>query len=197
MNTVFTGIYPSPPIDREEVIRYAGMPKGSKLDMLDDCISELGQVTGKVNYAFVPVAVRDGTVDLGFCTTGSESLMRALDGCREAVVFAATAGVEFDRLIAKYGRVSPVRALIFQALGTEYAEAVCRAFCADIDTRIAQRKLCAAPRFSPGYGDLPLEMQRDIFKLLDPRRIGLSLNDSLLMSPSKSVTAIIGLRKAK
>ena len=50
------------------------------------------------------------------------------------------------------------------------------------------------PRFSPGYGDLPLEMQRDIFRVLDcSRKIGLTLNESLLMSPSKSVTAIVGI----
>ena len=52
------------------------------------------------------------------------------------------------------------------------------------------------PRFSPGYGDLPLELQKDVFRVLDcPRKIGLSLNESLLMSPSKSVTAIIGIGK--
>jgi len=51
-------------------------------------------------------------------------------------------------------------------------------------------------RFSPGYRDLPLTLQREIFTLLEPsRRIGLSLNASLLMSPSKSVTAIVGITK--
>ena len=50
------------------------------------------------------------------------------------------------------------------------------------------------PRFSPGYGDLPLEVQKSVFAVLDcPRKIGLSLNDSLLMSPSKSVTAFAGI----
>ena len=50
------------------------------------------------------------------------------------------------------------------------------------------------PRFSPGYGDLPLSAQKNIFAVLDPeRRIGLTLNSSLLMSPSKSVTAFVGL----
>lgn len=50
------------------------------------------------------------------------------------------------------------------------------------------------PRFSAGYGDLPLEVQKDIFRVLDcPRKIGLTLNDSLLMSPTKSVTAIVGI----
>lgn len=50
------------------------------------------------------------------------------------------------------------------------------------------------PRFSPGYGDLPLSAQREIFAVLDcGKRIGLMLNDSLLMSPSKSVTAFVGI----
>ena len=50
------------------------------------------------------------------------------------------------------------------------------------------------PRFSAGYGDLPLGVQREIFAALDcPKHIGLTLNDSLLMSPTKSVTAIVGI----
>ena len=50
------------------------------------------------------------------------------------------------------------------------------------------------PRFSPGYGDLPLEMQKDIFSLLGcPSNVGITLNESLIMSPSKSVTAIVGI----
>ena len=47
------------------------------------------------------------------------------------------------------------------------------------------------------YGDLPLEAQRDVFALLNPeKRIGVTLNDGLLMSPSKSVTAIAGIGKS-
>ena len=50
------------------------------------------------------------------------------------------------------------------------------------------------PRFSPGYGDLKLEHQKDWFRLLDiSRQIGIELTDSLLMVPTKSVTAIIGI----
>ena len=50
------------------------------------------------------------------------------------------------------------------------------------------------PRFSAGYGDFPLSAQKEIFGMLDcARQIGLTLNDSLLMSPTKSVTSIVGL----
>ena len=114
------------------------------------------------------------------------------------VVFGATVGLAIDRLIARYGHISPVKALFFQAIGAERIEAVCDLFCADIQREYAACGYQAGARFSPGYGDFPLSAQRDIFRVLDcSRKIGLSLNSSLLMSPSKSVTAIIGLSREK
>ena len=54
--------------------------------------------------------------------------------------------------------------------------------------------LYTRPRFSPGYGDLPLDLQKDISRILNmPKEIGVSLTQTLLMTPSKSVTALIGL----
>ena len=50
------------------------------------------------------------------------------------------------------------------------------------------------PRFSPGYGDVSLEVQKDFFRLLPCQRIGLTLMDTLIMSPEKSVTAFIGIK---
>ena len=82
-----------------------------------------------------------------------------------------------------------------QALGAERIEALCDAFC---DSLISEKGVLLRPRFSPGYGDLPLEVQKDIFSLLEcHKRIGVSLNESLLMSPSKSVTAFVGLEVQK
>ena len=93
---------------------------------------------------------------------------------------------ELDRLIAKYSHLSPSRAVMLQAFGAERIEALCEAVCADGGAVTA--------RFSPGYGDLPLNLQGDLFQILDcPRKIGLTLNQSLLMSPSKSVTALMGI----
>ena len=80
--------------------------------------------------------------------------------------------------------------MFFQAIGAERIESLCDAFCAEREAE----GLRLRPRFSPGYGDLPLELQRDLFRGLDcSRKIGLTLNESLLMSPSKSVTAIAGI----
>ena len=111
-----------------------------------------------------------------------------------AVLFGATVGLELDRLIARHSRLQPVKALTFQAIGAERVEALCDAFCADIRRQVQEQGCCTKMRFSPGYGDVPLTLQRDIFRVLDcARQIGLTLNGSLLMTPSKSVTAIVGI----
>ena len=135
-----------------------------------------------------------GSLDLGFMVTESQGLARNLCGCDKLVLFAATIGLAPDRLIAKYGRLSPVKALCMQAIGAERIESLCDMFCGELGETYAADGLFLRPRFSPGYGDLPLEAQELVFKALDcHRKIGLALNDSLLMSPSKSVTAIVGL----
>ena len=125
----------------------------------------------------------------------SRSLSKCLSGSREAVMMAATVGLELDRRIARSERFSPSKALLMQALGAERVEALCDTFCSDFRAQVCSEGKTITRRFSPGYGDLPLETQTDFFRLLDcSRQIGVSLNTSLLMSPSKSVTAIFGIR---
>ena len=112
------------------------------------------------------------------------------------MIFAATIGVEIDRLITKYSRLSPAKAFCCQAIGAERVEELCDDFCESVNEKLGAGGEMLKPRFSPGYGDLPLETQKMIFSLLDcPKRIGVTLGDSLLMSPSKSVTAFAGITK--
>ena len=189
---------PLPPADRGEVLRYAlcRRPGPADLELLESCLAELGdRLRGRVCWQTYPVTVLEGGgLDLGFARTDSRDLARRLAGCRECVLFAATVGLEMDRLIARYGGVSPARSLLFQALGAERIEALCDAFCARTAEDLARQGRGVTVRFSPGYGDVPLGLQNDIFRALDcPRKIGLTLNESLLMSPSKSVTAVFGV----
>lgn len=195
MNSVIiTKTYSEPSICEKEILRYAGCKSSEDelLQLLRACIDEVrDKLTYKVCYRELPVAVSDATCNLGDWSIESNHLAKNLSGCKSVIVFAATMGVEIDRLIAKYGRISPSKALMLQAIGAERIEALCDVFCEDI---AREKNMVAKPRFSPGYGDLPLEAQKEFFKLLDcSKRIGLSLNDSLLMSPSKSVTAFLGL----
>ena len=181
-NTVFVKHYSGNfPVNTQEIWRYAGyrgQPDDQLQELLDSVIGDLSdklscrgcyRVVG--NFPFV---------------TGSQDLQNLLTDCEKIVIFAATVGLDVDRYIAKYQQVSATRALLAQAYGAERIEALCDAFCAEFAG--------ATRRFSPGYGDLPLETQRDLFSLLEcGKHIGVSLTDSLLMMPSKSVTAIFGI----
>lgn len=180
-------------IDKKEVLRYAGVKEPTKeiLTLLDECIKEAESfIKPRLCYRQFEVTLSD-FVEFPFAKVKSEKLLRNLSGCKEVIIFAATLGAQFDRLLLRYSKVSPAKAVIFEAIGTAEIERVCDEFCCEVNC-------FTKPRFSPGYGDLPLEFQKEIFKVLDcPRKIGLTLNESLLMSPSKSVTAIVGITDKK
>lgn len=195
MNSIIlTKTYGELPLNKAEIFRYAGAKEldGSLSALLEDCLKEAeGLIDYRVCYRELTVTVKGGVCDFGIFKTESQKLAKNLSGCQKAVLFAATLGVGIDRLITKYSTLSPAKALIFQAIGAERIEALCDTFCQDL---ILEGGLTLKPRFSPGYGDLSLDTQKEIFKLLDcSRKIGLTLNGSLLMSPTKSVTAFVGV----
>lgn len=182
----------APKVNMKEIIRYAG---GKEIESTAvECLAEAEKILSyKVCYAVVNVLINGDNVDMEFTRVRSKDLSKNLRGCDKAIVFAATVGIGIDRLISKYSRVFPVRALCFQAIGSERVEALCDEFENEIKKEISDEETFSRPRFSPGYGDLSLDIQKEIFSLLDcSRKIGVSLGDSLLMTPSKSVTAIIG-----
>ncbi len=196
---IFTKSYAEPPVNRQEILRYmgcggAGETAQSVDELLSECLAEiLPSLSYKVCWRDFPIQRTERGLDLGFMQTESCGLIRNLSGCHRFVLFAATVGLAPDRLIAKYGRLSPAKALFMQAIGAERIESLCDVFCVELEQKYAAAGFSMKPRFSPGYGDFPLEAQKDVFRALDcHRKIGLSLNDSLLMSPSKSVTAIAG-----
>lgn len=194
MSTVYVKSYAEPRVDEKEILRYAGVREAPQETeaLLHDCLREiLPKLTYKVCYREFDVIRRDGGLDLGFAFTDSRGLAKNLLGCQRIVLFAATVGLELDRAIARYGVVSPAKSLMLQAIGAERVESLCDSFESELRQRFGN---VLRPRFSAGYGDLALELQRDIFAVLDcQRKIGLTLNDSCLMSPSKSVTAVIGI----
>jgi cobalamin-dependent methionine synthase I len=139
----------------------------------------------------LPVNISGNTIDFGAFKVNSEKLTINLKNCESAIIFGATLGTDIDRIIMKYGKLSPTKALFFQAIGATMIEALCDEFCNEIKNDL---NVNLKPRFSPGYGDLDLSCQKSIFKLLNcSKNIGLTLNDSLLMSPTKSVTAFVGI----
>ena len=188
---------PSP--DTSEILRYMGCKSSdAEIDALIEKSLALceGKVSSKVVFSELEIKRVGSRLDLGFALTDSHTLSKALDGCDGIILFAATVGIDIDRLMLKYGKVSPSLALSIQATGAERIEAICDEFCKEIKEKYALAGYAITPRVSPGYGDIPLSLQREIFRALSPEKnIGLTLNDSLLMSPTKSVTAIAGIKR--
>ena len=192
--------FDAPDFIRGEILRYMGVVGEASeevSELIDSCTLECAdRLIYRTCFAEVPIAVERESVALPFAKWQSRDLCRALQSCDAVILFAATLGIEIDRLITKYSRISPARALCLQAIGAERIESLCNLLCKTLKEEYAQRGFSLCPRFSPGYGDLSLCVQNDIFCLLDcTKRLGISLNESLLMSPSKSVTAIIGIKK--
>jgi len=136
------------------------------------------------------------------------SLQKHLDGCGRMVLMAVTLGEEVDRLISRaqesriaFGVVLDCGASVMAEMAAEEAEARIRRELANQTDPAGQPEAVpnSAPlfmtgRFSPGYGDSPLEMQRQVLELLDAeKRLGITLSKGCMMSPSKSITAILGL----
>ncbi len=195
MSGVFLKNFPAPEINLDEIKRYMGCPKSdnSVSEIICNALKEAeGIFTYKAIYTVVDIKAEGKTVDFGSFKVDSDSLSKNLKDCDRAIIFVCTVGVGIDRLIRKYAEVSPLKALTFQAIGSERAEALAHSFSSQMKEEFKE----TLPRFSAGYGDLPLEVQKDIFSLLDcTKHIGVTLNGSLIMSPTKSVSAFIGIKR--
>ena len=188
-------------VNRNEVIRYLGYSGVKNIDesidkKIDECINEMNsKVSPRYTYKTFPIIWNDDkTCEFAGIKVNSGNLLKNLDGCSEIVMMAITLGPEPDMLVRKTEIRDMLKAYIFQAVGAAMAEAWCNEINDIIIEEEKERELHARPRFSPGYGDFPLEVQRDFERILEmPKKIGVTLSDSLLMTPTKSITAVIGL----
>ena len=125
----------------------------------------------------------------------SGTIARHLDGCQDAFLACGTIGAAFDAFHRRVSVSSGLDALITQAIGAALIEKVMDAAEDDIRLELAHGE-SLAKRYSPGYGTFPLTAQRPLLALIDATlKVGVSLTDNLLMVPSKSVSAIIGIRR--
>lgn len=188
-------------IEFKEVLRYLGYGKSEPDENIKkqiySVIDELKTlITPKVCFRFCDIYIDGDEIDFGTFKVTSKNLSKNLKNCDKAVLFSATIGIETDRIIAKYIRISPSLAVIAQAVGTVLVESLCDTLCGKISDELEKDGLFLRPRFSPGYGDFKLECQKEIFAILEcSKKIGVSLTDSLIMTPSKSVSGVLGVSR--
>ncbi len=156
-----------------------------------ECIEQLQHVSDcRYCYVRVPVTfLSPKQFMLGDFMVTSQALGNYLKECKQCFLFAATIGPGADRLIARLGVTSPARQFITDGAASALIEGVCDHVC----EKLSKKNQCR-PRFSPGFGDFLLDCQPDLLRLTGAaKQIGLTLTEALFLTPSKSVTAVIGI----
>lgn len=186
-------------ISKTEAARYMGIRTApdEKTAAILDKYEKIVRSRLKPSYVYREAEVEfsaEGVQLSGFpAVLTGKSIRKHLEGCNRAVVLAATVSAEADRLIRETSVVDMAAALAVDALCSAAIEQTCDIAEAEIFGDMP--KNARTFRFSAGYGDLPIDLQKDFLTYLNAqRRIGLTCTDSYLLMPTKSVTAIIGIR---
>lgn len=189
-------------ISQKEIFRYLGyhntIPTETIQSVVTDCISELLNCCSMHHtYKIFDCVIQHTKIIIdNHVIIESKNLSKNLNECNQVILFAATLGVQADILLKKYSHIDMSKAVIMHAVAATIIEEYCDQCQIEIEKILAKQKLFLRPRFSPGYGDFNLIHQQDFITLLDcPRKIGLTLTDSFLLAPSKSVTAVMGISK--
>lgn len=183
-------------IRRNEVLLYLGYKGGG---VPSDVAADIERCEALLMKTARPRAVwrrfpllSDGTLGGTELRPAGEDVRALLAGCDAAVLMGATLGAEAETLIRGAQVRNMADAVILDACASAAIENVCDNLCEEIAASLAPMYL--TDRFSPGYGDMPLDQQEALCRVLDVgRRIGVSLSEGGLMIPQKSVTAIMGV----
>jgi hypothetical protein len=124
----------------------------------------------------------------------SDHVAKMLKKAEKVVFFMVTIGSNLEEKVKQYMDAGNLtEGVILDAIGSETADAVADRLHHDVLKKIANEAgFSITPRFSPGYGDWPVTVQKDVLNVCDGSQIGISVNDSFLMQPRKSVSAVLG-----
>lgn len=177
-------------LDRAEALRYMGghgvNPDNITQVLMDKAEEEILKICRPV-YTFTEIPKDSSAL-------GGEDIKKVIEKSEKVVLIAATLGIYVDKLIRKAQITDMAQAVVIDAMASVAIEQ----FMDKIEVELSKRYsgYYFTNRFSPGYGDYPLEKQREIIRLLNTeKKLGLNLTESLMLNPTKSVTAVIGMGK--
>lgn len=181
--------------DALRYLRVRGEAPVELRERVERVVAELAEsLPPKYLYRAFPIERTEAGVYLrgSAITLGGELAAKMLGSCDTAVLLVCTLGAAFERRLRALESRDMGEAAILDACASACVERGCDLAEAEVAERFAPRYL--TDRFSPGYGDLPLALQPAVLDVLDARRrLGVHAGESLLMIPSKSVTAILGV----
>jgi hypothetical protein len=188
-------------INKEEVLRYLGY-KGQDIDenltnTIEECREEIKKVImPRVVYSYKNIKLSDDGVEV--ITTNlilkGKDIKEHLKNSTECVLMAVTLGNEVEKRTRLYEKTNLTKALILDACATTAVEEVCDIVENSVKEKAISSGMNITFRYSPGYGDLSLNVQNSFLRALDAqKKIGLTVSENNLLFPRKSVTAIIGI----
>ncbi|GAA0232702.1 vitamin B12 dependent-methionine synthase activation domain-containing protein [Metaclostridioides mangenotii] len=193
-------------IDKNEVLRYLQY-KGQNIEedlknTIDECV-EITLSTINPRYIYSSCTIDssvEGTIKLKNTNLvySSQDIYRLLKDCDRAFVMAATLGVEIERLTRKFSYSDLTKSIIIDSCATTAIEEICNRVQESVNIGLEKEQKTTTMRYSPGYGDLGIENNKGILDVLSAQRnIGLTITDSGIMIPRKSVVAIMGVSELK
>ncbi|MFW5979148.1 MAG: Vitamin B12 dependent methionine synthase activation subunit [Halanaerobium sp.] len=193
-------------IDRNEVLRYLQTSKDLDDQNINRLLEEsIAEIKKLINFRYLyqkfaieeteaGVKIKDTTL-----TLKGRSIKKHLQNSKEIYLMAATLGAQVDKRISYYEKISVTKSMIFDACATTAIEEGCD----QVEAEIKKEVLAAGNeditfRYSPGYGDLGIDIQKEFLRILKaPKKIGLTASKYNMLIPTKSVTAIIGVLEEK
>ncbi len=186
--------------NKKDVLRYAGY---SNMQVDDTATAEIEEVSTLVSkqsnfnvvYKVFDIVKSDKIVvkDSILAFEGS-SIMQLLSQSDKCVLMAVTLGSGVDELLRKLQVSCLSKAVLADCVASSMVENLCDQLEEQIKNEWTKKGMFLTDRFSPGYGDLSLKVQAPFCDVLDAsKRIGLNVTDSGLLTPKKSITAIVGI----
>lgn len=186
-------------VDEGEAYRYLGCRGEPDAEMRSELAHASALILGTAKPRSVEkfCAVQHGET---LCLSGTSfdlsgrAAAALLRECGACFLFCATLGSEVDALIRRWELRDMAFAMALDACASSAVESLCDALEDELRVQVSERGQYLTDRFSPGYEDLPLELQKPFCSDLDTaRKIGVTVTDSGLLLPRKSVTALIGI----
>jgi len=184
-------------IDVNEALRYLGCKAydAELAKIATECINEIKvTMTPRWTYRVFSVCPDDYGVkildsDINFKSNDIKTLLKYSNQC---IIMAVTLGAAIDKRISLYQKTNMSKAVVYDACASAAVEGLCDYVTGLIKADDIVKFLTM--RFSPGYGDFDISYQKSVINLTDAyKHIGLTATSSMLLTPSKSVTAIMGI----
>ena len=186
-------------IRTKEAVRYLGYGRHAidepTLELIQDTFRELDQVADArfVYRIFEIIEENENQLTIGGLRIQSRNLYKNLKNCKQGIVFCATLGTGVDLLLKRYSVSDMSKTVVLQACAAAFLEEYCDRMQKQIEDGL-ENGLYLRPRFSPGYGDFSILHQKELLQMTDAsKKIGLALTEGYVLTPTKSITAVMGI----